>query len=122
MTKPIKPPSKASQLRQAVRTLKALLRTPKTRPGLIAAVTNSAISRNFIFGWLAEGRRDGTLTVHKSAGVLMYQVAEVIINEIPSGSAYPSWLDPRALPISTGRTVVVDGKTIKINGNSTCES
>lgn len=116
MTKPV---SKASLVRQADKTLRGLLRTPKSRAGLIAAVTNRAVSRNYVFGWLAEGRRDGTLTTHKSGGTLMYQVASSVVTEVASESIFPSWLDPRALPTSTSRTVVVDGEIIKINGKGT---
>lgn len=108
------PVSKASQFRQAERILRALLKTPKTRAGLIAAVSvKGVITKHFVFGWLAERRRDGTLVVLKSMGENWYQVAPDSVQEIPSLSVYPSWLDPRALPISSGRVVAVDGVVLK---------
>lgn len=109
-----KPPSKASQIRQAEKVLLSLLRTPKTRSGLVAAVKTKTISRNYVFGFLSEGRRNGTLTTHKSGPTVMYQVATEIVEEKPVASEFPSWLDPRALPASTGRMVVVDGVVIKV--------
>lgn len=105
--------STAAQVRQAEKTLLGLLRTPKSRPGLIAAVVKGKISRNYIFGWLAERRRDGTLTVHKSSGAVMYQIAVHGVSETPIESVYPRWLDPRSLPTAASRVVVVDGIVIK---------
>jgi hypothetical protein len=110
-----KPPSKAAQTRQAERTLLGLLRTPKTRNGLIAAVKSQTITRNYVFGFLSEGRRNGTLTTHKSGALVMYQVATAVTDEKPVESPFPSWLDPRSLPVSTSRVVVVDGVIVKIN-------
>lgn len=104
--------SKAAQIRQAENTLRGLLRTPKTRPGLIAAVVKDKISPHYVYGWLAERRRDGTLAIHKSGGVLMYQIALEVVLEKPTESLYPSWLDPRLLPTATGRVVVVDGVVV----------
>lgn len=108
-----KPVSKAAQLRAAQRMLRGLLKTPKTRAGLIAAVTTGVVSKNYIYGWLAEGSRDGTLTKLKSMGSSWYQLTPKVIAEVPSASAYPAWLDPRALPSSRNRIVVVDGVVIK---------
>lgn len=111
-----KPDSKAGQLRKADKVLRALLKTPKSRPGLLAAVVGGSISRNYVFGWLAEGRRDGSLTVFKSGAVVMYQLPSANVDETPPPSGFPTWLDPRALPPSTGRTVVVGGVVIRVNG------
>lgn len=113
-----KGPSKAGQLRQAEKTLRGLLRTPKTRVGLIAAVAKGSISRNYVYGWLSERRRDGTITVLKSGATLMFQVAPATVSEAPEPSLYPLWLDPRALPLSTGRTVVVNGVVITKTGEN----
>lgn len=103
------PTSKAAQIRQAERILRSLLRTPKSRAGLVAAVVKSHISRNYVFGWLAERRRDGTLTVHKSGPTVMFQITKSVVCESASESIYPAWLDPRSLPMATGRVVVVNG-------------
>lgn len=111
-----KPPSKAAQVRQAERTLLGLLRTPKTRTGLIAAVKSKVISEHFVYGFLAEGRNSGELVTFKSGRQLMYQVAAPTVAEVPEASVYPSWLDPRALPIATSRLVVIDGEVIKTDG------
>ena len=109
-----KPSSKAAQLRSAERVLRALLKTPKTRAGLIAAVSvKGVITKHFVFGWLAERRRDGTLLMLKSMGARWYQIAPDSVQETPSLSVFPSWLDPRALPLTSGRLVAVDGVVIK---------
>lgn len=108
-----KPLSKAAQVRQAEKVLTALLRTPKTRDGLVAAVKTKTISRNYVYGFLAEGRRKGALTTLQSGRQVMYQVATAIVQEKSVASVYPSWLDPRALPMSTSRVVAVDGRIIK---------
>ena len=110
-----KPASKASELRRAHKTLMTLLKTPKTRLGLVAAVKSERINRNYVFGFLSEGRRNGTLTTHRSGQFVMWQVAAAIVDEKPVASEYPSWLDPRSLPTSTGRSVVIDGEIIKVN-------
>jgi hypothetical protein len=111
MTKPI---SKAAQLRQARRILLTLLRTPKSRTGLQAAVKSQLISRNYVFGFLSEGRRDGTLVTFKSGPTVMYQIATTIVEEVPAEGIYPSWLDPRTLPTATSRLVVIDGDAVQI--------
>lgn len=111
-----KPDSKAGQLRSAERTLRALLRTPKTRNGLVAAVTKGHISRNFVFGWLAERRRDGTVTTLKSGTKVMFQITSSIVIETPVQSEYPSWLDPRSVPAAGSRTLYVDGKIVELKG------
>lgn len=110
-----KPLSKAAQIRQAERVLLTLLRTPKSRTGLVAAVKSKTISRNYVFGFLSEGRRNGTLTTHKSGATVMYQVATAIVEEKPVASEFPAWLDPRSLPTSTARMVVVDGVVVMRN-------
>jgi hypothetical protein len=108
-----KPLSKAAQVRQAERILTALLRTPKTRDGLVAAVKTKTITRNYVYGFLAEGRRKGSLTTLKSGHSVMFQITSSVVEERAVASVYPSWLDPRALPASTTRLVVVDGEIVK---------
>lgn len=109
----LKPHSKAGQLRAADKMLRALLRTPKTRGGLVAAVKSAQISRNYVFGWLSERRRDGSVTKLRSSTTVMYQIASHVVCEVPAESVYPSWLDPRALPVSTNRTAYIDGAAVK---------
>lgn len=111
------PQSKASQARKADRILRALLKTPKTREGLIAAVSvRGVITGNYVYGWLAKSRLDGSVTELKSRGTRMYQVTPAAISEVPVASVFPAWLDPRALPHSRGRTVVVDGGVVRVTG------
>lgn len=111
-----KPPSKAAQLRQAEKVLLSLLRTPKTRQGLVAAVKTKTISRHYVFGFLAEGRRTGEIVALQSGRQTTYQVSKPCVEEKPVASEYPSWLDPRSLPTSAARAVFVAGVVIKISG------
>lgn len=114
-----KPVSKAAELRQTNRMLLALLKTPKTRAGLIAATTlTGTISKNFIYGWLSEGKRNGTLTVLKTRNSLTYCVATKVVQEVPQESAFPQWLDPRVLPMSCDRRAYLDGKRIEPPANN----
>lgn len=112
MTAP-NPTSKAGQLRAAEKTLRGLLRTPKTRNGLVAAVCKGHISRNFVYGWLAERRRDGTVTTLKSGVTVAYQITAHVVIEVPKESVYPTWLDPRALPMAASRAIHIDGKIVE---------
>lgn len=103
------PNSKAGQIRHAERTLRSLLRTPKTRAGLIAAVSKGHITKNFVFGWLSEHVRDGLVTELKSGSAPMYQITSAIVVEQPKVGGYPEWLEPRHVPVSISRTVYIDG-------------
>lgn len=116
-----KPVSKAAELRQTNRMLMALLKTPKTRAGLIAATATTltgTVSKNFIYGWLSEGKRNGTLTVLKTRNSLTYCVATRVVQEVAQGSAFPSWLDPRVLPMSCDRRAYLDGKRVGAPANN----
>lgn len=115
MTKPL---SKAEQLRRANKMLLALLKTPKTRAGLMAAVTTGTITKNFIYGWLSEGKRNGTLTVLKTRNSLTYCVATQVVHEVAEESVFPQWLDPRVLPRPCGRRAYLDGKFVKAPANN----
>lgn len=102
-----------AQLGQAERTLLALLRTPKTKAGLVAAIKSKTISRNYVYGFLSEGKRTGRLVTLKSGALVMYQVAGTHLTEKSAVSEYPSWLDPRSLPVSAARAVFIDGVAVK---------
>ena len=107
------------QQTKAERVLRALLKTPKTRSGMISAVLEKGfISKHYVFGWLSSRRRDGTIVVLKSMGERWYQLAPKTVVEVPKESVYPSWLDPRALPDAQGRLLVVDGAVVNIKENS----
>jgi hypothetical protein len=108
--------SKAGKIRAAEAILRGLLRTPKTRGGLVAAVTTNAISRNFVFGWLSDKTRDGTVTTLKSGDSVMYQITKHVIEEVPSISLYPSWLDPRILPMAIKASLYIDGALVTSKG------
>lgn len=108
----MKPESRAAQARQADLVLRRLLRTPKTRPGLIAAVTSRMISRRFVFGWLTESLRTGLVVELKGGTTKTYQIKGVVIAEAPRISEYPSWLDPQALPQVMERTAYIDGRRV----------
>lgn len=108
----INPDSRASQARTAETVLRGLLRTPKTRNGLVAAVTSRMISRRFVFGWLANQVVSGGIVKLKSGDIVTYQVKGRTIQEKPTLSAYPSWLDPRFVPAVIERKVFIDGKQI----------
>lgn len=110
-----RPESKAGRLRAADMLLRRLLRTPKTRAGLIAAVTaTSQVSRNFVYGWLSEHTRNGTVTVFKGAGARQtYQITEHVVLEVASEGTFPSWLEPRQLPMALAREVFISGQPTK---------
>jgi hypothetical protein len=108
----VNPNSRASQVRTAESVLAALLKKPKTRNGLVAAVTSRMISRRFVFGWLANQVVSGGVVKLKSGDIVTYQVKGKVIVETPAISGYPSWLDPRALPTVTERKVFIDGRQV----------
>ena len=103
---------RTTQVRQANKVLLALLKTPKTRPGLIAAVSSDSISRNFVFGWLIEQVRSGVVVKLKSSHHITYQVAVTLSEEQPRAGMFPNWLEPRILPVLATRRVYIDGLLI----------
>lgn len=106
---PVNPNSRAAQVRKAEVVLTRLLKTPKTRNGLVAAVTSKKISRNFVFGWLANQVVSGGVVKLKSGALVTYQIKGSVILENPALSGFPSWLDPRNLPAVAERKVFIDG-------------
>ncbi len=108
----IDPNSRASQVRRAELVLTRLLRSPKTRNGLVAAVTSRDISKRFVFGWLTNQVVSGGVVKLKSSNVVTYQIKGHAILENPALSGFPSWLDPRALPHVSERKVFIDGLQI----------
>lgn len=113
MTTPDQDP-RVGQVRQADVVLRALLRTPKTREGLIAAVTNTSITRNYVFGWLATQRRTGALIQDETSGVRTYRIVGEVVPAASTESPYPAWLEPRSLPTATGRRILLEGKEIQV--------
>lgn len=106
------PESRAVKVRRAEKVLLALLRTPKTRSGLIAAVSGDSISRRYVFGWLSERSRTGLVVALKSGTSVTYQLAAHCITERPFEGQYPAWLDPRSIPGTTKTQAYLDGKPV----------
>ncbi len=107
------PGSRAEQAAKASLVLTRLLRTPKTRNGLVAAVTSKMISRRFVFGWLAAQVRKGNVITFRAGNIITYQIKGVVIVEATRSSEFPSWLEPRGLPVVSERAVFIDGKEVK---------
>jgi hypothetical protein len=93
--------------------LLALLRTPKTRAGLIAAAASSGVTKNFVYGFLSQQQREGVVTMLRSTNPVQYQATDAIVVEKPSeGLGFPSWLEPRVLPQACGRHTYIDGRSV----------
>lgn len=112
MSAAAKPPSRKSVVRKADALLSRLLRTPKTRPGLIAAISGTGVSKNFLYGWLTDQVRTGKVAALKSTKPLSYQMASLVIQERPPEGIYPAWLEPRFLPQASSRKAYFDGKAV----------
>lgn len=110
--RPIVPGSRQQRRAAADKVLRGLLRTPKTRIGLIAG---AGMGKNFVYGWLSEAMRRGDVVSFKSSGIqLLYQMAECVVHEVPSTqSDYPPWLEPRVLPTFGERRVFVDAQDVR---------
>lgn len=105
-------PSRKEKVEAAYRILDSLLRSPKTREGLIAAVSDT-MTKNFVFGYLAERMRTGMVTVLKTGDRPLYQMTEYVVIEKPAPSEFPAWLDPRHIPTGMSRHVYIDGKLVQ---------
>lgn len=105
-------PTRKERREEAEKLLLALLRTPKTRAGLIAAAQTKGVTQNFVYGWLSLAQRDGTVTMLKSVNPVQYQVTSSVVIEKPAESLWPTWLEPRSLPDARGRRVFIDGRPV----------
>lgn len=105
-------PTRKERRERAEKLLIGLLRTPKTRSGLIAAVATEGITKNFVFGFLSQTQREGTVTQLKSTNPVQYQASEHIVVEKPAERMFPTWLEPRELPMSVGRRTFIDGRPV----------
>lgn len=108
----VRGPSRREKVEAAYRVLDSLLRSPKTRAGLIAAVAPE-MTKNFVFGYLAERMRIGKVTPLKTCDPLQYVMTEFIVIEKPTPSDFPAWLEPRVIPAGTQRQVFIDGKLVQ---------
>jgi hypothetical protein len=107
-------PTRKERRERAEALLKALLRTPKTRAGLIAAaITQEGITKNFVYGWLTEASRTGIVTMLKSTNPVQYQLTSHIVIEKPAEGFFPTWLEPRDLPSVDRRRIYIDGKAVQ---------
>jgi hypothetical protein len=106
-------PTRKERRERAETLLLGLLKTPKTRAGLIAAaITNPGITRNFVYGWLSEAGRTGLVAMLKSTNPVQYQRTDCVVAEKPAESGFPPWLEPRVLPNVDRRRVFIDGKAV----------
>ena len=80
--------------------LSALLRSPKAVAGLVMAVADIGVSKNFVYGWLSNKLNTGeVIPVQIADGeTKLYILGHANHNAAPAPSLYPSWLDPRQLP------------------------
>lgn len=108
-----RPESRAARARKAEQLLWRLLRTPKTRNGLIAAVSNNQITRNFVYGFLSEQITGGKVVKLKSGEQVLYQASGYVIKEQPRAGTFPEWLEPRTLPDTEHRRVFLNGRPIE---------
>lgn len=115
------PTPRKQQALKADRMLIALLRTPKTRAGLIAAVTGKSVSRHFVFGWLAQRVASGEVAVHKSSRTPTYQLSTFLSVEPTAEGSYPTWLEPRTLPYAGQRRVFTAGTQVNMKEEQKCD-
>lgn len=92
---------------QADAIVRKLLRTVKTRQGLIALAAQHGLTRNWVYGWLAWAEQSGLVTCVKKGKNPQYVLCAASDWRPPQGVApYPGWMCPKAVPIAyVGRRV-----------------
>jgi hypothetical protein len=89
-------------LDKAAARLTALLRSPKPKAGLVAAVKDLGLTHHFVSGWISrEVKADRVMPVHYKAAEDKHYVlcdAPAPDDTQPPPSAYPSWMEPRSVP------------------------
>ena len=87
--------------KKATARLTALLKSPKTRAGLIAAVADLGVDEWFVQGWLSS-----EVTAKRVIKVFMHRDnAEMFVHcttpteVVARNSNYPSWLEPSRVPV-----------------------
>jgi hypothetical protein len=92
---------------QGIKTLTALLRSPKTKAGLVAAVSTLDLPEAFVQGWLAaEIASKKVIKVRLlQAQQEMFALSSVVADINPQPSEFPSWLEPRHVPEYRGRSL-----------------
>ena len=104
--------SKIAKDQKVHQLLRALLRTPKTRKGLVAAARSRGVTPHFVYGFIADAVRTGVLTVHKSGDEVLYQTTSFAGAEQPREGHYPAWLEPRMLPAFTSAEAFIDARRL----------
>lgn len=98
-------PSKVSA--KVDRLLRGLLRSPKAKPGLIAAVASHGVTEKFVNGWLIASLQSGQVVKHGGGRYVTYQMTADVLVAPDLYSEFPEWLCPRTLPITTKRLVIL---------------
>lgn len=81
--------------------LTALLKSPKTRAGLIAAVADLGVDEWFVQGWLSAevtAKRVIKVFMHRDK-VEMFVHCTTPTEVVGRDSNYPSWLEPSGVPV-----------------------
>ena len=94
------------------RLLRALLRSPKTRQGLAAALADRGLSESVVDGWLAQSMAAGVVAKarHGETDTYLYVLSGCEARLPRQGSALPAWLDPSiTLPEYSQRRVYRGG-------------
>ena len=78
------------------RLLRALLRSPKTRQGLAAALADRGLSESVVDGWLAQSLAAGVVAKarHGETDTYLYVLSGREARLPRQGSTLPAWLDP----------------------------
>lgn len=86
---------------QASKRLKALLKSPKTRAGLVAAVADLGLDEWFVQGWLSTevtAKRVIKIHMHREKAEMFVHCTvpqEIVGRE----TVFPSWLEPAKVPV-----------------------
>lgn len=87
------------------RLLKGLLKSPKTRAGLIAAAKTLGVSANAVYGWLAARGREGVVFKYISGKTTLFTVYRTLAQEHDSRrldtehlTVFPEWMQPKFIP------------------------
>lgn len=78
------------------RLLRALLRSPKTRQGLAAALADRGLSESVVDGWLAQSLAAGVVAKawHGETDTYLYVLSGREARLPGKDSCLPAWLDP----------------------------
>ena len=94
--------------------LLGFLRKPRSLPSIEALASRKKVKPWFVVAWLSQKEREGLIIRLVSDTVTLYALNQGVVHEVPEPSIYPSWLDPRTLPISRGRTICIAGAVARV--------